>query len=94
MTCYSVQPRDRIFVRVYGFLYCARNMVKNLSKSISCKYKLLDHAKQFATDTLKTTSKRAIQETTEATDDLIGNKIAGKITRVSKTSPQDNSEAN
>ena len=94
MTHYSVQPRDWIFVRVYGFLYCARNMVKNLSKSVSCKYKLLDHAKQFATDALKTTSKRAIQEATEATGNLIGNKIADKITRVSKTSPQNNSEAN
>ena len=69
-------------------------MVKNLSKSISCKYKLLDHAKQFATDALKTTSKRAIQEATEATVNLIGNKIADKITRVPKTSPQNNSGAN
>ena len=69
-------------------------MVKNLSKSISCKYKLLDHAKQFATDALKTTSKRAIQEPTEATVNLIGNKIADKITRVPKTSPQNNSGAN
>ena len=26
MTRYSVQPRDRIFVKEYGFLYFARNM--------------------------------------------------------------------
>ena len=32
MACYSVQPRDRIFVKDYGFLYFAENMVKNISK--------------------------------------------------------------
>ena len=36
------------------------------------------------TDAIKTVSKRAIQKTAEATGDLIGNKIADKITRVSK----------
>ena len=50
--------------------------------------KLLDHAKQSATDALKTTSKRVIQKTAEATLDLIGNRIGVKITKVSKTSPQ------
>ena len=39
-------------------------------------------------------SKRAIQKTAEATGDLTGNKIADKITRVSKTSPMNNSETN
>ena len=43
---------------------------------------------------MKTVSKRAIQKTAEATDDLIGNKIADSITKVSKTSPQNNSETN
>ena len=33
-------------------------------------------------------------QTAEATGDLIGNKIADKITRVSKTSPQNNLEIN
>ena len=33
---------------------------------------------------MKTTSKRAIQKTAEATGDLIGNKIADKITSASK----------
>ena len=39
----------------------------------------------------KTASKRVIQKTAEVTGDLIGNKIADKITRVSKT-PAKNSE--
>ena len=96
MTRYSVQRRDRIFVKGYGFLTFARNMDKNISKNLSSKYgqKLLDHAKQSATDALKTASKRAIQKIAEAIGDLIGNEIADKITRVSKTSPQNNSETN
>ena len=44
--------------------------------------KLLDSTKKSATDAIKTASKRAIQKTTEATGDLIGNKIADKTTSV------------
>ena len=40
-------------------------------------------AKTSTKDAIKTGSKRAIQKTAEATVDLIGNKIAGKITSVS-----------
>ena len=53
MTRDSVQPRDRIFVKRYGFLPFARNMGKNIgkniSKNLSSKYiqKLLDHAKKI-----------------------------------------------
>ena len=59
---------------------------KNISKSSNSKYtqKLLDHAKQSATDDFETSSKRVIQKTAEVTNDLIGNKIDDKITRVSK----------
>ena len=41
----------------------------NLQIFLSGKYsqKCLDHAKQSATDTLKTSSRRVIQRTTEAT---------------------------
>ena len=46
----------------------------------------IDTAKKSATDAIKTTSKRAIQKTAEATGDLVGNKIADKITSVSKKS--------
>ena len=48
---YSVQPKDQIFVKIYGFLSLAKNMIKNISKNISknlsSKYnqKLLHHAK-------------------------------------------------
>ena len=64
MTRYSVQPRYRIFVKGYGIFSVARNKGKNISKNVSSKYsqKLLDHAKQSATDALKTASKRTIQK--------------------------------
>ena len=100
MTCYSVQPRDRIFVKGYGFLSFAENMGKiigkNMSKSLGSKYsqKFFDRAKRSATDPLKTASKGAIQKTAEATGDLSGNKIGDKITKVSKTSPKNNLETN
>ena len=49
---------------------------------------LLHHAKQSATDALKTNSKWAIQKTAEASDDLIGNKIANRNMKVSKNLQQ------
>ena len=75
---YLVQPRDRIYVKGYGFLYFAKNM----GKSLSNKYgeKLLDSAKKSTTDAIKPASRKAIQKTAEPTGDLIGN----KITSVSK----------
>ena len=57
---------------------------------LAIRQKLLDHAKQSATDTFKTASKRVIQKTAEATSGLIGNKIANKITKSSKNSQQIN----
>ena len=56
--------------------------------------KSLDNAKKSTMDAIKTASKRAFQKTAEATGDLIGNKIADKITRLSKVSLQNNSETN
>ena len=42
MQRYSVQPRDKIFVKSYGFLSIAKNMGekigKNISKSLNSKY--------------------------------------------------------
>ena len=49
--------------------------------------KNLISAKKPTTDAIKTVSKRAIQKTAEATGYLIGNKIADKITSVSKKKP-------
>ena len=55
---YSVELRDRIYVKGYGFL----SFAKNISKILINKYgqKLLDSAKTSTTNAIKTASKRAI----------------------------------
>ena len=64
MTRYSVQPRDRIFVKGHGFLSHAKNMGtnigKNISNSLSSTYvqKILDNAKRSPTYALKTAFKK------------------------------------
>ena len=71
-----------------------KNIGKNISKIFSGKYsqKSLNHTKQSATDALKTTSKKEIQKIAEATGDLTGCKITSRITKISRSSPQNNSE--
>ena len=71
-----------------------KNIGKNISKSLSVKHgqKPFDHNKQSAADALKTVSKRVIQKKAEGTGDMIGNKIANRITKVSKTSPRNSLE--
>ena len=58
---YSFQPRRRIFVKGYRFLSFAKNIGTSISKNVNDKnsQKLLDHAKQSAKDTLKTSLKRS-----------------------------------
>ena len=86
----SVVSRERLVLKGHGFQSFAKSMDKNIGKNISENLsgknseKLLDHAKQSATDPTKTTG------------DLTGNKIADvvpesqdcKITKVLKNSPQ------
>ena len=77
---YSIEPRDRVYVKGYGFMSFARSMSNKYGK------KLVDTATKSATDAITTASKRAIQKTVEAIGDLVGNKIADKIIIVSKRS--------
>ena len=85
---YSIDPRNRIYVKGYGFLSFAKNIDKHatkVAKNMNNKYSqiFLDSAKKFTTDARKTASKRAIQKTEEGTGDLIGNKTADKTTNIS-----------
>ena len=88
--CYSVQPRDQIFVSGCGFLSFAKNMGKsigkNISKNLSGKYsqESLDNAKQSVTDGFKTASRREFQKTAEATGDLIVKKLLTKFWKFQK----------
>ena len=84
MMRYSVQPKDKIFVKCYEFLSFAKNMGKNIRKNIiknlRSKYgqNPHDHTKKSTKETIKIK--------------VIGNQIANKITKISKTSEQNNLE--
>ena len=67
---YSIEPRERRYVKEYGFMSFARNFNDKYGKS------LRDASKTFA----KTAGKEILKETAKATGDLIGSKIADKIT--------------
>ena len=71
---YSIEPKERIYVKGYGFMYFERNFSDKYSKSLIDKG--IDVSKTFA----KTTGKRILKESAKATGDLIRNKIADKIT--------------
>ena len=62
---YSIEPRVRIYVKGYGIFSFAKNMGKNLSNKYG--QKIHDSDKKSTRDAIKTTSKRAIQKTAEAT---------------------------
>ena len=76
---YSIEPRERRYVKGYGFMSFARNFNDKYSKS------LMDVSKTFA----KTAGKKILKETAKETGDLIGDKIADKITSASKKSQSD-----
>ena len=77
---YSIEPRERRFVKGYGFMSFTRNFSDTYSKSLMDKG--IDVSKKFA----KTAGKKILKETAKATGDLIGNKIADKFTSASKKS--------
>ena len=67
---YSIEPRERRYVKGYGFLSFARNFNDKYGKS-------LRNASETFT---KTAGKEILKETANTTGDLIGSKIADKIT--------------
>ena len=75
---YSIEPKFRKYVKGYVFLSFAKKLGNKYGK------KLMDTATKIGIDAAKTTSKRIVQKTAEATGDLIGNKIADKTTSIGK----------
>ena len=55
---YSIEPRDQIYVKGYGFLSFAKNIGKNLSSKYG--QKLLDGVKKSVTNAIKAALNRAI----------------------------------
>ena len=76
---YSLEPKYRKYVQGYGFFSFARQFSDKYDK------KLMDTATKIGINAAKTTSKRVAQKIAEATEDLIENNIAGKITSVGKS---------
>ena len=81
---YSTEPRFRKYVKGYGFLSFAKKFGDKYGK------KLMYTATKTVIDSAKTASKRVLQNIEEATWDLFGNKIADKITSVTKSKEKTN----
>ena len=78
MMRYSIEPGFRKYVKGYGFLSFTKNVGNKYGK------KLMDTATKTGMDEAKIASKRVVQKTAEPTGDLIGKKIADKITSIGK----------
>ena len=90
---YSIEPRERRYVKGYDFMSFARNFGNKYGKKLmdtaiktgtnfSSKYgkKLTDTAIKTGKDFATIAGKKNNSQSAEATGDLIGNKIADKIT--------------
>ena len=97
MTRYSIEPRGQITVKGYWFWSFARNMRINIGKNINKTLNVntvrnfLIMLRKSAADAIENASKRLIKKTAESAGDLIFNKVADKITKVWRTSPQNSS---
>ena len=104
---YSIEPRERRYVKGYGFSSFARNFGNKYGKKLmnteiktgtnfNSKYgkKLTDTAIKTGKDFATIAGKKIVPKTAEATGDLIGNKIADKITSASKKSQNEEIQSN
>ena len=92
---YSLEPTYGRYVKGYGFLSFARKFGDKYGKKLmntarkvgTSKYgkKIIDTTKKQGSEFAKTAGKRIVQKSAEATGDLIGNKIADKITSLGKS---------
>ena len=73
---YSTKPTFRKYVKGYGFLSFPINFGDKYGK------KLMDTAAKPGIDATKTASKKVVHKTAKGTGDLIGNKIADKVTSI------------
>ena len=90
---YSLEPTYRRYIK--GFLSFARKFGDKYGKRLmdtaakvgTNKYgkKIIDTTKKQGSEFAKTASKRIVPKSAEATGDLIGNKIADKITSLGKS---------
>ena len=89
---YSNEPRERRYIKEYGFLCFAKNFSNKYGKKLmnaaiktgtnfNSKYseKLTDTAIKAGKGFATIAAKKIVHKSAEATGDLIGNKIADKI---------------
>ena len=90
---YSLEPHYRRYVQGQGFMSFARNIgnkygnkIFDVSKSMKNKYgkKILDNSLSAGKDFAKIAGKKVLTKSAEATGDLIGNKVADRITKEQK----------
>ena len=90
---YSLEPSYRKYVHGQGFMSFAKNMGSKYGKKlfdksidVSNKYgrKLLDKSMDIGKNFLKKASKTVLDKSAESTGEMIGNKIADRITRKSR----------
>ena len=104
---YSIEPRERRYVKGYGFMSFARNFGNKYGKRLmntaiktgtnfNSKYgkKLTDTAIKTGKDFATIAGKKIVHKCAEATGDLIRNKIADKITSASKKSHNEEIQSN
>ena len=98
---YSLEPSNRRYVQDQGFVSFAKNIGnkygKNIfdksidvGKSMKKKYgkKILDNSLSVGKNFAKIAGKKVLTKSAEATGDLIGNKIADRITKSSRNKEQ------
>ena len=84
---HSLEPEYKKYIKGYGFLLFAQNFGDKYGKSIINSKnvkKLMDGATKKSKDFAKIAGKKIIHKSAEATGDLVGNKIADKITSMGK----------
>ena len=98
---YSLEPSYRKYVHGHGFMSFAKNIGNkygkklfdksmDVSKIYGKKYgnKLLDNSISAGKDFAKIAGKKVLTKSAEATGDMIGNKIADRITKSTKDKAQ------
>ena len=94
---YSLEPHYRRYVQGQGFMSFARNIgnkygkkIFDISKSMKKIYgkKILDNSLSAGKDFAKIAGKKTLTKSAEATGDLIGNKIADRITKSARNKEQ------
>ena len=94
---YSLEPNYRKYVQGQGFMSFAKNIgnkygrkIFDKSIDVSNKYgrKILDKSMDASKDFAKIAGKKVLHKSAEATGEMIGNKVADRITKSSRNKAQ------